>query len=90
VKIIKGTDAIPVEHPIFLIFGQPGLCKTSLGYSMKNPLLLDFDKGAARAVNRRDTLVIDAWKDVIELMESPDALGPYDSITVDTVGRVWT
>jgi hypothetical protein len=86
-KIIKGTDSIPVDHPVFLIFGQPGIGKSSLGYSAKDPLLLDFDKGAHRAANRRDSLVIDAWKDVAELMESPDALDPYASLTVDTVGR---
>jgi hypothetical protein len=86
-RIIKAVDAIPVEHPVFLIFGQPGICKSSLGYSTKDPLLLDFDKGAHRAANRRDSLVIDTWKDVIELMDSPDALEPYASLTVDTVGR---
>jgi hypothetical protein len=86
-KIIKGTDAIPVAHPVFLLFGQPGICKSSLGYSTKDPLTLDFDKGAHRAANRRDTLVIDTWKDVIELMESGDALDPYGALTVDTVGR---
>lgn len=86
-KIIKSTDAIPVDHPVFLIFGQPGIGKTSLGYSSKSPLLLDFDKGAHRASNRRDSLVIDSWRDVAELMESADALEPYGSLTLDTVGR---
>ena len=86
-RIIKGTDAIPVEHPVLLIFGQPGICKSSLGYSTKDGLTLDFDKGAHRAANRRDTLVIDGWKDVAELMDSPDALDPYAALTVDTVGR---
>jgi hypothetical protein len=84
-KIIKGTEAIPVAHPVFLIFGQPGIMKTSLGYSMKDPLLLDFDNGAHRAANRRDTLQIGKWADVVEL--TPEILEPYQSITVDTVGR---
>jgi len=86
-KIIKATEPITVEHPVFLIFGQPGICKSSLGYSTKDGLTLDFDKGAHRAANRKDTLVIDKWADVIELMESPDVLEPYASLTVDTVGR---
>jgi len=86
-KIIKATETIPVEHPVFLLFGQPGIGKSSLGYSAKNPLLLDFDKGAHRAANRRDTLAIERWADVVELMESPAALEPYDTIVVDTVGR---
>jgi hypothetical protein len=87
VRIIKATDSIPVDHPVFLIFGQPGIGKSTLGYSTKDPLLLDFDKGAHRAANRKDSLVIDAWKDVAELMDSPDALDPYAALTVDTVGR---
>lgn len=86
-KIIKATDVITVEHPVFQIFGQPGIGKTSLGYSCKDPLLLDFDSGAHRAANRRDTLQIGAWADVAEMMASPDVLAPYSTIVVDTVGR---
>jgi hypothetical protein len=76
-----------VEHPVFLIFGQPGIGKSSLGYSTKDGLTLDFDKGAHRAANRRDTLVIDTWRDVAELMDAPAELEPYGALTVDTVGR---
>jgi hypothetical protein len=86
-RIIKAIEPISVDHPVFLIFGQPGICKSTLGYSTRDGLTLDFDKGAHRAANRGDTLVIDSWKDVIELMDSPDALAPYKSLTVDTVGR---
>lgn len=86
-RIIKATDAIPVEHPVFMIFGQPGIMKTSLAYSAKETLLLDFDRGAHRAANRRDTLVIDTWSDVVELLEHPEALAPYSTVAVDTVGR---
>ncbi len=86
-RIIKATEPIDVAHPVFLIFGQPGICKTSLAYSMKDALLLDFDQGAHRASNRRDTLQIGTWADVVELMDNRDALTPYGSIVVDTVGR---
>jgi hypothetical protein len=86
VKIIKATDAIDVPHPVFLIFGQPGICKTSLGYSMREPLLRDYDHGAHRAANRRDTLAIETWADVAE-SNSADALAAYSSVIEDTVGR---
>ncbi len=86
-RIIKATEAIPVEHPVFLIFGQPGICKTSLAYSCVDPLLLDYDKGAHRAANRRDTLEINAWRDIVELMASGGILDPYKTIVKDTVGR---
>lgn len=86
-RIIRATESIPVDHPVFMIFGQPGIGKSSLGYSCKDVLTLDFDKGAHRAANRRDTLVIDTWKDVEELMASEEALEPYSALAVDTVGR---
>ena len=86
-KIIKSTEAIPVDHPVVMVFGQPGICKTSVGYSAADALLLDFDKGSHRAKNRRDTLVIDAWDDVIEMMTASDALAPYKTLVPDTVGR---
>jgi len=87
VKIVKGTESIAVDHPVFMIFGQPGICKTSLAYSMKDALLLDFDQGAHRAANRKDTVQIATWADVVELMENRAALEPYSSLVVDTVGR---
>lgn len=85
--IIKATDPIAVEHPVFSIFGQPGIGKSTLGYSAPDPLLLDFDAGAHRAANRRDTLQIGTWADVQELMDKKGELDPYQTIVVDTVGR---
>jgi hypothetical protein len=86
-RIIKGSETIDVQHPVFLIFGQPGIGKTSLAYSTTDPLLLDFDNGAHRAANRRDTLQIGQWQDVAELMGDRDALAAYRSVIPDTVGR---
>lgn len=86
-KIVRGTDAIDVAHPVFMIIGQPGICKTSLAFSMKDPLLLDFDLGVHRAVNRRDALPIASWSTVDELLADRKALEPYASLIVDTTGR---
>ncbi len=84
-KILKASDPITIDHPVLTLSGLPGVCKTSLGYSAKNPLLLDFDKGAHRAANRRDTVQIQEWQDIEGL--DRDTLAPYASIIVDTVGR---
>lgn len=86
-NIIKATDPIPIDHPIFLVFGQPGIGKTTLANSLDDALTLDFDQGVHRSANRGDTLKINGWADVVELMETPAALKPYKGIVVDTVGR---
>lgn len=86
-KIVKGTEPVVVAHPVVLLVGQPGIGKSSLGYSSSAlPLTLDFDQGAHRAANRKDTLQIATWADVVELMDS-DVLDRYKSVNVDTVGR---
>lgn len=87
-RIIRGTEPIPVDHPVMLIFGQPGICKTSLAYSADDPLLLDCDQGAHRAINRRDTQAIRTWADIDALLDTPSALDPYKTIVPDTVGRL--
>lgn len=69
-----------------MLFGQPGIGKSSIGYSARDPLTLDFDRGAHRAANRRDTLLIETWSDVAEITDPATAL-PYQSIVIDTVGR---
>jgi hypothetical protein len=86
-QIIKSTDPIEVPHPVFMMFGQPGICKSSLGYSMKDALALDFDLGSHRAKNRKDTILVPTWGVVEELLANQRALDPYAAIVVDTVGR---
>jgi hypothetical protein len=86
-KIIRATDAVKVTMLKVLLYGQPGLGKTSLGFTCNAPLCLDFDKGAYRSKQRKDALEIGAWADVVELMKTPDALLPYQTIMIDTVGR---
>jgi len=87
VKIIEATDAIEISQIRMLIFGQPGIGKSSLGNTAEEPLSLDFDKGAHRAQNRKRTVSIDAWEDVQELMRMEDFLRRHKTIVLDTVGR---
>jgi hypothetical protein len=80
--IIRPSDPLRVAHPAFLLVGPPDAGKTSLGHSMHNGLLLDFDGGAHRSVNRRDLAVPDAWADVANPRR---LLADYDAAVVDTV-----
>src|SRR6266705_3461931 len=88
-RIIRGTDPIRVDHPVFLIYGQPGIGKSSLGFSAREPITLNFDgqNGLARAVNRREALDIATIEEFALLREQPQILQPFTTIVVDTVGR---
>jgi hypothetical protein len=84
-KIIKSSEPIRVDRLNLCIYSQPGLGKTSLAYSAEAPLLLDFDRGAHRAANRKDTVPVTNWAEIAEL--SPEDLAPYKTVIVDTAGR---
>lgn len=84
-RIIKSSEAIKVERLNVCIYGQPGAGKTSLAFTAESPLLLDFDKGAHRAANRKDTVRVTTWADVTELNGAD--LEPYATVVVDTAGR---
>lgn len=84
-NIVTATDPLNVHNIITLIYGDPGMWKTSLGFTAKNPILFDFDKGAHRAYNRRDSVQIEHWHEVATI--SAQELQAYDTIIVDTAGR---
>ncbi len=88
-RIDKPTDALGVGHPTTLLVGQPGICKTSLAYSFERSLVLNFDGGAHRAVNRRgDTATFESWADVTTaLTRRYIEEGRYTGIAIDTVER---
>ena len=85
IKIIKGAD-VPVEHLIVVLYGPPGIGKTSLALTAANPLLLDFDGGVKRAPNHafNDVVSVQSWSDVDSL--TPADLEGYDTIIIDTLG----
>jgi DNA replication protein DnaC len=60
-KIIKSSEPIKVERLNVCIYGQPGAGKSSLAFTAAAPLLLDFDEGAHRAANRKDSVRVTAW-----------------------------
>ena len=84
-RILRSTDPIEVKQLVLLLFGQPGIGKTSIGYTAEAPLLLDFDGGAHRSAFRKDTVLIESWAEIATL--SPHDLEPYRTIVVDTGGR---
>lgn len=85
IKITKAADPITVERINVCIYGQPGAGKTSLAFTADTPLLLDFDQGAHRAANRKDTVRVLAWGDVANMTAGD--LDGYATVVIDTAGR---
>lgn len=84
-KITTAAEPITVDRLNLCIYAPPGIGKTSLAFTAAEPLLLDFDQGAHRAANRRDTVRIAAWDDVANITSAD--LAPYSTVIVDTAGR---
>ncbi len=71
-----------------LIYGQPGLGKTTLALSAPSPLLIDFDRGAHRVdpAHLSDVVQVKAYQDMIDLLK--EDLSAYKSIVIDTAGQM--
>lgn len=88
--LIKKPNELQVKSTLSaLIYGQPGMGKTTLALSAPHPLLLDFDGGIHRvnAAHRVDTVQITKWEEVDEVMHDPDIAG-YQTIVIDTAGKM--
>jgi hypothetical protein len=84
-KITKASDPINVERLNMVIYGPPGIAKTSLAFTAQAPLLLDFDNGSHRAANRKDVVRVASWADIAGI-DGGD-LEPFKTVIVDTAGR---
>ena len=84
-RIVKSSEPVKVDQLVLSVYSQPGLGKTSLGFTAEDPLLIDFDRGVYRAAHRGDSVPVRDWKDV-ENITSAD-LAPYKTIVLDTAGR---
>jgi hypothetical protein len=84
-RITKASEPITVERLNTVIYGPPGLGKSSLAFTADTPLLLDFDNGSHRAANRKDTVRVSDWSDVASI--TAEDLAPFKTVIVDTAGR---
>ena len=79
------------ESAVFsgLIYGQPGIGKTTLALSAKNPVCIDADRGMKRVEKRFQvpSLQVENYAQVLDLINGPE-LAPFDTIVIDTLGKL--
>ena len=88
--LIKKPNELTVKNALSaLIYGQPGMGKTTLALSSPQPLLLDFDGGVHRvnAAHRVDTVQISKWEEVDEVLTSGEIV-EYKTFVIDTAGKM--
>lgn len=81
--LLKANEPLPERPVIILLYGEPGIGKTSLFNTSQNPLLIDFDRGKDRAIFRKDTIVVNTWED-IDTEEKAGTFKNYGTIGIDT------
>lgn len=84
-RIVRPTQPLKVERLNVVLYAQPGAGKTTLSFTADKPLLLDFDRGAHRAANRKEIVQVDTWEDVTGITAKD--LEEFNTVIVDTAGR---
>lgn len=72
---------------IAMVYGKPGVGKTTLAASAKNPIVLDFDRGLNRLDNPNfwiPKLEITNYTEVTDFLQSKE-IDAFDTVIIDTV-----
>ena len=74
-----------------ILYGSPGVGKTTLALSAPDPILIDFDRGMSRvkAQHRKPAIFCSTYEEVLNDIQSP-AMKDFQTIVVDTGGSFIT
>lgn len=74
-----------------IIYGSPGVGKTTLALSAPAPVLIDFDRGISRvrAQHRQPTIMCSTYEEVLADIQSPE-MADFQTIVIDTGGSFVT
>ena len=87
-NIIPADQALNISAIITYIYADPGLGKTSLGFTADNAISFDFDRGAHRTgeLRRGAVIPVQQWSDIENIKEHD--LAPFNTVVIDTVGAM--
>ena len=87
-NIIPADQPLLVKAIIVYLYADPGLGKTSIGFTGDKAISFDFDKGSHRTgeLRRGAVVQVNQWADVANL--TANDLEPYNTIVIDTVGAM--
>lgn len=89
-KIKRPSDKIEATNIKTLLYGEPGIGKTTLALTAPSTLLIDCDAGIRRVDPqfRKDYMEVNSWDDINDMLNSPAEIAQYDTLCIDTVGKL--
>jgi nucleoside-triphosphatase THEP1 len=88
-RIMNANEVIESTGLTVLIYGEPGVGKTTLANTAKNAIVLDFDKGSHRASYQQRVVQFESWQDLLQSKNELDVLlESCDCVIVDTIGTL--
>ena len=90
--LIRKASELEIQGKIkALIYGQPGMGKSTLAVSTPKPLLFDFDGGVHRInyhhLENVDTVQIKNYQNFLDVLQNEN-LGAYETLVIDTGGKM--
>lgn len=89
-SLIKMPHELPIDEAIScLIYGEPGVGKTTLALSAEAPVLIDMDRGMQRVDRRLQCPCVraDSYAQILELFDG-DEISCFKTIVIDPFDRM--
>lgn len=91
-SLFKNPNELEINSTIkMLVYGQPGIGKTTLALSSPQPVLFDFDGGISRVnkAHQCPTLQVHSWDEALAALEELEkGEVPCKTIVIDTAGKM--
>jgi hypothetical protein len=89
IHIIEENEPVTVDGLVTVLFGDPGIGKTSLAMQVEHGFLVDFDGGLHRAKNKCKAARLDNWSDMIGIQnDGVIEKNGFRTLIIDTAGTM--